>query len=107
MTQPLEGSVTTCYRHPDRRAGVSCQRCDRPICPDCMVQASVGFHCPECTKAAAKKSPVVTVRSLDVQPIVTQVLIALNVVAFVGVLTSGGTIDRGGGTATDNFALVG
>ena len=67
MTQPIEGSqVTTCYRHPDRRAGVSCQRCDRPICPSCMVQASVGFQCPECTKQAAKKSPVLTTRSLDV-----------------------------------------
>ena len=43
--------MQTCYRHADRRAGVICQRCDRPICPDCMQQASVGFHCPECTKS--------------------------------------------------------
>ena len=45
----------TCYRHADRRAGVICQRCDRPICPDCMHQASVGFHCPECTKTSGQK----------------------------------------------------
>ncbi len=110
MTQPLEGSqVTTCYRHPDRRAGVSCQRCDRPICPSCMVQASVGFHCPECTKEAAKRSPVITSRSLDVQPIVTQVLIALNAAAFVfyllahGALTGGGTGDN----VTIDYGLLG
>ncbi len=38
----------TCYRHSTHRAGVTCQRCDKPICPSCMVSASVGFHCPEC-----------------------------------------------------------
>ncbi len=107
MTQPIEGSVTTCYRHPNRRAGVSCQRCDRPICPDCMVQASVGFHCPECTKQAAKKSPVITTRSLDVQPIVTQVLIGLNVLAFFFLLSKGGTIQGGGGTGAFDYGLLG
>ena len=45
----------TCYRHPDRKAGVICQRCDRNICPQCMHQASVGFHCPECTKQGKQK----------------------------------------------------
>src|SRR6476659_6552512 len=106
MAQPLEGSVTTCYRNPNRRAGVSCQRCDRPICPDCMVQASVGFHCPECTKQAAKSSPVITARSLDVQPLVTQVLIGLNLLAFVALVAKGGSVGEGGGTLTQDFALV-
>lgn len=107
MAQPLEGSVTTCYRHPNRRAGVSCQRCDRPICPDCMVQASVGFHCPECTKQSAKRSPVITSRSLDVQPIVTQVLIGLNALAFFYMLSKGGDVSNGGGTGTLDFGLLG
>ncbi len=73
--------MVTCYRHPDRRAGVSCQRCNRPICPSCMVQASVGFHCPECAQRGAQQ--VVTPDSLTKRPIVTIVLIAVNVVAFV------------------------
>ena len=72
-----------------------------------MVQASVGFHCPECTKQAAKYSPVVTLRSLDVQPIVTQVLIALNVVAFVAVVAAGGSLSTGGGPLETKLALVG
>ena len=107
MAQPAPLPVLTCYRHPDRRAGVSCQRCDRPICPSCMVQASVGFHCPECTEQAAKTSPVVTLRSLDVQPIVTQVLIGLNILAFLAVVARGGTLTSGGGPLTDDLALVG
>ncbi|MCO6734719.1 B-box zinc finger protein, partial [Streptomyces sp. EL9] len=37
--------VPVCYRHPDRETGVRCTRCERPICPECMVDASVGFQC--------------------------------------------------------------
>ncbi len=37
-----------CYRHPDRQTGISCQRCHKPICGECMNAASVGFHCPKC-----------------------------------------------------------
>jgi len=72
--------IQTCYRHKDRRAGVICQRCDRPICPDCMRQASVGFHCPECTKAGAQK--IVRPAQL-LRPVVTQALIAVNVAVFL------------------------
>ncbi|MEZ5140844.1 MAG: rhomboid family intramembrane serine protease [Acidimicrobiales bacterium] len=71
-----------CYRHPDRPAGVICQRCDRPICPQCMHQASVGFHCPECTKAGAQKV-YQGVGSLRSAPVLTQALIGLNVLVFL------------------------
>ena len=37
-----------CYRHPERSTGISCQRCHRPICGECMQPASVGFQCPRC-----------------------------------------------------------
>jgi membrane associated rhomboid family serine protease len=78
--------VKTCYKHPDRRAGVICQRCDRPICPSCMHQASVGFHCPECTRKGRQK--VVTARSLVTRPIVAIVIVAANVAIFGGDLLS-------------------
>ncbi len=74
---------TMCYRHPDRVAAVSCQRCERPICSDCMIQASVGFHCPECARAGAQR--VIRARDLSAtnQTPATVALLALNVVAFV------------------------
>ena len=84
----MNTQIQTCYRHSDRRAGVVCQRCDRPICPDCMRQASVGFHCPECTKQGAQKI-VRPQQLLNARPLVTQALIAINVAIFAIGIGSG------------------
>ncbi len=71
-----------CYRHPDRPSGVACQRCDRLICPECMHNASVGVHCPECTKKSKQK--VYTAATLPGNdPIVTKAIIAINVLVFL------------------------
>ena len=51
---PPPAAVPTCYRHSDRETYVRCTRCDRPICPDCMVAASVGFHCPDYAREGAR-----------------------------------------------------
>ena len=49
---PAPTTATACYRHPDRTTAVRCTRCDRPICPECMIQAPVGFQCPTCVDEA-------------------------------------------------------
>ncbi|HEX6873912.1 MAG TPA: rhomboid family intramembrane serine protease [Micromonosporaceae bacterium] len=45
VPQPV---VPVCYRHPKRETYVTCTRCGRPICPECMNDAAVGHQCPEC-----------------------------------------------------------
>jgi membrane associated rhomboid family serine protease len=93
MTEPVS-TDNRCYRHPEREAYISCQRCGRKICPDCMRDASVGFHCPECVAEAARtvRAPrtlaggTVSAR----QGIVSMSLIGINVVAFILTLAAGG-----------------
>ncbi len=96
--------VWHCYRHPGRESGVRCQRCEQPICPDCMISASVGFQCPECV---AQAPPVHTMRSLAPSPVVTVALIAVSVAVFVPSLAVGGTLDGGGGDLATRLALHG
>jgi membrane associated rhomboid family serine protease len=85
----------TCYRHPDRPTGISCARCGRPICPECMTSASVGFQCPECIRAgqASTRAPRRTpaMRSAGRRwGVVTLTLIAINVAVFVATAVSAG-----------------
>jgi membrane associated rhomboid family serine protease len=42
--------VPTCYRHPGRETYLSCVRCGRPACPDCLRSAPVGQQCVECVR---------------------------------------------------------
>jgi membrane associated rhomboid family serine protease len=74
--------MATCYRHPDRETGVSCSNCGRPICPDCMTPTPVGMRCPECS---SDRTPVRTMAHVTGgDPILTYVLIGINVLLFFG-----------------------
>jgi membrane associated rhomboid family serine protease len=70
-----------------RETGVRCIRCDRPICPDCMRPASVGFQCPDDVKLArdAQRSQrtVVGARARQSYPYVTWSIVTLNVLAYL------------------------
>jgi membrane associated rhomboid family serine protease len=78
--------VRTCYRHPDRETGISCTRCERPICPDCMREAAVGFQCPECVREGSRsirEARTVFGGRVGAEGTVTRVLIGICVVAYV------------------------
>jgi membrane associated rhomboid family serine protease len=84
----------TCYRHADRETHIRCQRCERPICPDCMRQAAVGFQCPDCVKEGARTTRQARTAYGGRRPgtpgLVTSVLIGLNLLVFVMVALTGG-----------------
>jgi membrane associated rhomboid family serine protease len=95
-----------CYRHPYEAAGVRCTRCDRPICPKCMVTAPVGFQCPECVKGAPPVRRYSEMRRPSTQQVlVTFAIIAVNALLFLPTLSGGGTTGRGTDDLTRNLAL--
>ena len=51
---PPAPTLEVFYRHPGVQTRVHCTRCDRPICPDCMIPAPVGHQCPECVEQARR-----------------------------------------------------
>jgi membrane associated rhomboid family serine protease len=106
-----DGESLCCYRHPDRETGVLCTRCERPICPQCMIPASVGFQCPECVAEGRKTiRPVKTVYGGAVRRggiDATRILIGINVAMFIITAASGAGVLSGSGTSSvyDRFAL--
>src|ERR1700734_914394 len=95
--------MATCYRHPNRETGVSCSSCGRPICPDCMTPTPVGMRCPECSRERTK---VKTVRTLQKRPVVTQAIIAINVVVFLIETAAGAPPGGGGGGSVWNHGVL-
>jgi membrane associated rhomboid family serine protease len=88
-------TLPRCYRHPDRETGVRCTRCERPICPDCMVAASVGFQCPDCVREGRRSvRPIRT--AYGGRPSggeLTKALVGINIVIYlISGLSSGDPI---------------
>ncbi|OEU96106.1 rhomboid family intramembrane serine protease [Streptomyces oceani] len=91
-------SAVVCYRHPDRETGIRCTRCERPICPDCMITASVGFQCPECVRTGsgtghaphANQPRTLAGARVAADPrLITKILLAANLALFVAVQAVG------------------
>ncbi len=88
-----------CYRHHDRETWVSCTRCGRPICPDCLRPASVGFQCPDCVaegRATTRQARGPYGGQLVQRTgLVTVALAVLNIAAFlITAVTSTGGFNR-------------
>ncbi|MFH9069330.1 rhomboid family intramembrane serine protease [Streptomyces alboflavus] len=91
----------TCYRHPDRETGITCTRCERPICPECMISASVGFQCPECVRGgsgtghspAATQPRTLAGGTIAQDPrLLTKIILAINLLVFVAVRVRGDSL---------------
>lgn len=104
MTSTPGPAVPTCYRHPDRETYIRCSRCERPICPDCMTAAPVGYQCPECVRQGNRSVREATTplggKVHERGNLVTITLIGLNVAIWL----AGAIV--GFGQLTSQFALV-
>ncbi|MEH1168950.1 rhomboid family intramembrane serine protease [Micromonospora sp. CPCC 205539] len=100
-------TAPVCYRHPGRETYVRCTRCNRPICPDCMREASVGHQCPECVNEGRRSvRPARTAfggGAAGRHGYVTKALIALNVLLMLLSIAS----DRGGDAAAGGSGFGG
>jgi membrane associated rhomboid family serine protease len=81
-----EAGVPTCFRHPGRETYLSCVRCGRPACPECLRSAPVGQQCVECIREGNRGARVPTAvfggRAVS-GALVTYTLIGLNVLFYL------------------------
>lgn len=81
-----EPPVPVCYRHPGRQTYVSCVRCGRPACPECLRPAAVGHQCVECIRDGSRAARAPTGRfggAVVTTARVTWCLIGLNIVLYL------------------------
>jgi membrane associated rhomboid family serine protease len=85
-SQPGQDSPPTCYRHPGRETWVSCVRCGRHACPDCLRQAAVGQQCVECVRGtgrSTRQARTVFGGRPARSALVTWILVGINVALFL------------------------
>lgn len=91
-------SQPACVRHPDRPTGVRCARCERPSCPECLREASVGYQCVDCVSRGARTTdPGRTVLGVPAdkradKPLVVPALIVINTAAFLATAVQAGSL---------------
>src|SRR6266540_3147961 len=90
LPSPPAPTIEVCYRHPDVPTRVHCTRCERPICPDCMIPAPVGFQCPECVADARREFRKGPGRPLRGGVSVTKALLVAIAIPFVIEVVLGG-----------------
>ncbi|HJP75470.1 MAG TPA: rhomboid family intramembrane serine protease [Pseudonocardiaceae bacterium] len=79
--------LPACFRHADRPTGLRCSRCDRPACPECLREASVGYQCVACVNDGARTVRPFRQRTIAGAPladkaVVVPALIVINLLIY-------------------------
>lgn len=54
MSEETKDEYQVCYKHPDRKTYLRCNRCGKPICMECAVQTPTGYRCKDCIREQQK-----------------------------------------------------
>src|SRR5215469_8715117 len=88
---PADSTPPRCYRHPGRETYVSCVRCGRHACPDCLRSAAVGQQCVDCVREGNRGSRQAVGRfggKVTDTPVVTYTIVALCVLGYLAELVN-------------------
>lgn len=97
-----------CYRHPNVETRVSCSRCDRPICPDCMTPTPVGMRCPECSREQTRvTSGPAAVSAANGSPATFALIVICVGVYLVEIASGSGGLNSTANSLISNFGLLG
>ncbi|MFF1607796.1 rhomboid family intramembrane serine protease [Amycolatopsis sp. NPDC058278] len=117
-----QAALPGCWWHPNRPTGLSCSRCGRPACPDCLREAPVGFQCTDCVHSGGQEQRrqhrgyqeagfgqrTVFGARLSQSVLVTQVILAVNVLVFLLTVVQAGSLnDNDLSSAFQHGALYG
>jgi len=111
--------MPNCWWHPNRQTGLRCTRCQRPACPECLRDASVGQQCIDCVDASRRQQRAQQAsyrkagfgrRSLvgarmSERVLVTPVLVGINILVYVITAAMGAGLDNPGGSLFDQGVL--
>jgi membrane associated rhomboid family serine protease len=108
-----QAAPPVCYRHPGRPTYVSCVRCGKPACPDCLRPAAVGHQCIDCVRSGNRGVRQATGRfggAVTGQARVTWSLIGINILLYLVQLAHPSLADDWfmlGGAFTPNGHFIG
>jgi membrane associated rhomboid family serine protease len=94
---PPTGPAAVCVRHQDRATGLTCTRCGRPACPECLREASVGYQCVDCVnegRRRVRRATTIAGAPPGTRPLIVPTLIVLNVAIFVWTVVQAGSVDN-------------
>lgn len=87
--------IQMCARHPDRETGLRCVRCDRPVCFECLREASVGYQCIDCVAhgvRSGRRATTIAGAQVTGRSVVVPVLVAINIAIFTVTVAQAGSL---------------